>query len=405
MISTPTVAPSPAPEDVTHDVGSYPCGPLGLSDNLGEGKIFLAWTPDGAHLVFNYYAGGSVRELNIFTGIWLVDAAGSRLELVVDANPSRESQYGHHAHVSPDGTQLVYASCEYPFPPHQQNPERIDFNFEVAIIGIDGTGQRRLTKNLYLDQYPVWSPDGSRVAFLSTRQYYHAPEVMALYTMAADGSDVQRVAPPGKHGLTLAPPVWSPDGERLAFQVNTRYFINFVRDLYLVRADGSEMTLLAEEVASVPAWSPDGQRLAVAKIAGDDVGLYTLAADGSDLQFITTIFSLAWLRWEYAYNGSVPILAWSPDGTQILYSCSDAAACIIDLASGEVVLIESEIAWFTPHAAAWSPDGTRVAIYTPGGDDPPQLYTVAADGTDRRHLIRVDDDGNLVPTNAPDDES
>ena len=206
--------------------------------------------------------------------------------------------------------------------------------------------------------------------------------------------------PPGKHGLTLAPPVWSPNGERLAFQVNTGFFENFVRDLYLARADGSEMTLLAEEVASVPAWSPDGQRLAVAKIAGDDVGLYTLAADGSDLQFITTIFNLEWLRWEPSYKGSVPILAWSPDGRQILYTCLDAAACIIDLASGEVVLIESEIAFLiTRHAAAWSPDGTRVAIVTAFGKDPPQLFTVAADGTDRRHLIRVDDDGNLVPAN------
>ncbi len=405
MISTPTVAPSPTPEDFISDIGSYPCGPLGFSINLGEGKISLAWTPDGAHLVFNYFAGGSQRYWNIFTGIWLVDSAGSRLELLVDANPSRESQYGHHADVSPDGTQLVYASCEYPFPPHQQNPEQIDFNFEVAIIGIDGTGQRRLTRNPRLDHYPVWSPDGSRVAFLSTREYYYAPEGMALYTMAADGSDVHRVVPPGKHGMTLAPPVWSPDGERLAFQVNTDHFSIFMRDLYLVKADGSEMTLLAEEVASVPAWSPDGQRLAVAKIAGDDVGLYTLAADGSDLQFITTIISLAWLRWGLPFNGSVPVLAWSPDGTQILYSCEDGAACIIDWASGEVVLIESEVAWITPHAAAWSPDGTRVAIFTPGDVPPPQLYTVTPDGADRRDLIRLDDDGNLAPANPPQEGS
>ena len=237
-----------------------------------------------------------------------------------------------------------------------------------------------------------------------------------LRVMSADGSNGQRVAPIGDNGVTLAPPVWSPDGERLLFQRNTGEFSHYMRlrNLYSVKVDGSEVTLLVEEVVSVPAWSPDGQRLAVAKIASDavantaghDVGLYTLAADGSDLQLITTIFKQDWLRWEYTFNGSVPILAWSPDGTQILYSCLEAAACIIDLASGEVVLIESEIAWLvTPHAAAWSPDGTRVAIFTPGDVPPPQLYTVAADGTDRRHLIRLDEDGKLAPANPPEDGS
>ena len=403
VTGTPTVAPSPTSEDFISDVGSYPCGPLGFSINLGEGKIFLAWTPDGAHLVFNYYAGGKVRVLdvvkwNIFTGIWLVDAAGSRLEMLVDANPSRESQYGHHAHVSPDGTQLVYASCEYPY------PGRGNFNFEVAIIGIDGTGQRRLTKNLYLDQYPVWSPDGSRVAFLSTKQYYHAPERMALYTMAADGSDVQRVAPPGPYGLTLAPPVWSPAGERLLFQMNTSDFTHKLRDLYAVRADGTEMTLLAEEVVSVPAWSPDGARLAVAKIAGEDVGLFTLAADGSDPQLITTIFGRELLNWRHSFGGTIPTVAWSLDGSRILYSCWDGA-CIIDLESGEVFgLVEAGGSiWIAPYEAAWSPDGARIAVYTPGAGRP-QLYTVAPDGTDRRYLIRLDEDGKLVPANPPQGE-
>lgn len=423
-ISTPTVAPSPTAEDFISDVGSLPCGPLGFSINIGEGKIFLAWTPDGANLVFNYYAGGEVDsyERDIFTGIWLVDAAGSQLAMLVDANPSRESQYGHHAAVSPDGTQLVYASCEFPFPNLRQ-PARRDFNFEVAVIGIDGTGQRRLTRNTRLDTYPAWSPDGSRLAFLVMPLYSSA---IMLYTMAADGSEAQQVIPPHRsgltrpppvwwpdgervpfYGLTLAPPVWSPDGERLAFQVNTDYFYDSSRDLYLARADGSEITLLAEDVVSVPTWSPDGQRLAVAKIVGEDVGLYTLAADGSDLQFITSIFELDWLNWYPSYNGSVPILAWSPDGTQILYTCLEAAACIIDLASGEVVMIESEIAFLiTRHVAAWSPDGTRVAIFTPGeagNSDYLRLYTVAPDGTDRRHLIRVDDDGNLLPANPPQD--
>ena len=92
----------------------------------------------------------------------------------------------------------------------------------------------------------------------------------------------------------------------------------------------------------MPAWSPDEQRLAVAKIAGDDVGLYTLAADGSDLQLITTIFKqvMASLGIYLQWFGAHPrvVAGWDAD-TLLLFE--NAAACIIDLASGEVtVLIE-----------------------------------------------------------------
>ena len=410
VISTPTVAPSPTPGERIIIDESYSCGPLFMPSNLGMYRLVLAWTPDGTHLIFNYLPvdevarGGFVFD---YTAIWQVDAAGSRLEMLVDTNPGHESQFGIHAEISPDGTQIVYTSCEAPFL-QSLSRNRSGYDYEVALIGLGGTDQRWLTKNSHHDHYPVWSPDGSRIAYLAAPFGYdpsEIPERLMLRVLAADNSDGQEVAPTGQYGVTLAPPVWSPDGERLLFQRNTGEFSHFMRlrNLYSVKVDGSEVTLLAEEVVSVPAWSPDGQRLAVAKIAGDAVGLYTLAADGSDLQFITTTLSLGWLRWEYSFNGSVPILAWSPDGTQILYSCSDGAACIIDLASGEVVLIESEIAWLeTPHAAAWSPDGSRVAIFTPGNVPPPQLYTVAPDGTDRRHLIRVDDDGNLVPANLPE---
>lgn len=417
VTSTPTVAPSPTPGERVFIEESYSCGPLFIPSNLGMYRLVLAWTPDSTHLVFNYLPVDEVaRGWSAFeyTAIWQVDAAGSRLKMLVDTNPGFESQFGIHADISPDGTQVVYTSCEVPF---LQSPSRKrgGYDYEVALIGLGGTDQRWLTKNSHHDHYPVWSPDGSRIAYLAApfeNDPIEIPERLMLRVMSADGSDGQDVAPIGDFGVTLAPPVWSPDGERLLFQRNTGEISHYMdlRSLYSVKADGSEMTLLAEEVVSVPAWSPDGQWLAVAKIASDsvaniagyDVGIFILAADGSDLQLITTIFKQDWLRWEPTFNGSVPILAWSPDGTQILYSCLDAAACIIDLASGEVVLIESEIPFLiTPHAAAWSPDGTRVAIFSPGDGSPPQLYTVASDGSNRHHLIRLDADGKLVPANTP----
>ncbi len=427
--STPTVAPSPTPgEKIALDGISYACGPLDMRLGiLRENRVFLAWTPNGTELVFNYLpvedASLLIYPFNT-TAIWLVDAAGSRLQMLVDANPGHEMTFGHHADISPDGAKLVYASCEIPFPFNKQNPERKDFNYEVAVIRIDGTGQRQLTKNSHLDHYPVWSPDGSRIAYLAAPGFgslYSEPEGLMLFTMAADGSEVQQVAPVGLYGqtqappvwwpegerlpfygLTLEPPEWSPDGERIAFLANADRFDYFMRSLYTVRADGSEIMLLSEDVVSVPAWSPDGQRLAVAKTAGDDVGLFILAADGSDLQLITTILSRELLNWWHSFGGTIPVVSWSPDGSQLLYSCWDGA-CIIDLESGEVIGLAEygQSVYFAPYAAAWSPDGARVAIYTPG-DMRPQLYTVAPDGTDRRDLIRLDADGNLAPANPPD---
>ena len=410
---TPTVAPSPTPEDYVSDVGSYPCGPLGLSfPNLGAERHVLAWTPDGAHLLFNYVSVEGKRLDHSpydHTAFWRVDAAGIKLDMLVDANPGHASEYGHYAAISPDGARLVYASCEFPFPVLKQNPERADFNYEVVVVDIEGTGRQRLTINLSLDHFPMWAPDGSRIAFLGTSRTIGSSfdvKDLGLYIMAADGTDVQRVAPPGPYGLTLAPPVWSPDGERLAFLANAGPVDLLMRNLYTVRVDGSEMTLLAEEVVSVPAWSPDGQRLAVAKYAGDDVALFTLAVDGSDLQRIATITTREELRggWE-PYRSSIHTVAWSPDGTQLLYSC-DVGVCVVNIENGQVIELEDRLGgWPGPHFAAWSPDGARIAIYMPAnyyGGELVELFTVAPDGTDRRDLIRADRDGNLVPANPPE---
>lgn len=75
----------------------------------------------------------------------------------------------------------------------------------IYTIGADGSGRMRLADNA---GQPVWSPDGERIAFLSFRD--GNPE---LYSMKADGSDQTR--------LTSGPaedvdPAWSPDGRRIA---------------------------------------------------------------------------------------------------------------------------------------------------------------------------------------------
>ncbi len=117
---------------------------------------FLHWTPDGSHLVFD-----------VDDTIWTLDIEGARLLQVADVDLDYEPGgysdnsrflFGFYADVSPDGSRIVYATCEY-----------FRGGYEIATVKIDGTDERRLTQDGYFEHYPVWSPDGKQIAFVENR--------------------------------------------------------------------------------------------------------------------------------------------------------------------------------------------------------------------------------------------
>lgn len=228
---------------------------------------------------------------------------------------------------------------------------RVSGQWDIFVVGADGSGPTNLTRSVADDLDPTWSPDGTRIAFTSDRTGDYE-----LYVMNADGSNLRRLT--NSPGTSDWQPTWSANGRRIAF---TREG-GGEQAIYSVPADGGTARLLVD-AAHDPAYSPDGSRLAyVAFGAGDDSAeIYVRTLATGQTQQIT---------WNTRVDTDPE---WSPDGGMLAVSRFDVLGD--GLADPEVWLVEAngwnEDRLVPPDAMepAWSPDGTRVAYSTWNGQD------------------------------------
>lgn len=371
-----------------------PCGGFNFPI-LGEppNKPVLQWWPDGSSMLLHYG----------FSGIYVAAADGLQVRRIIDApiDTSARLERRLDGNGSPDGTQIAFTRCR---------DFGNDRTYEISIWN----PEEKTTRRLAFGVVPVWSPDGTRIAFFG---HPTEKELAHLYTITADGADWRRLATATRVGRppegapddgwrlstvvrVTRPPQWAPDGRRLAF-VQDMVRVQEERGpgdgryaIYTIAADGADPLRLTPTVSD-PSWSPDGSRLAFAKPEANAVALYTIAADGTDAQRVTTITG-----WEPSRGPADPArawiesVAWSPDGSKILYSCG--GICVVELDGTPV-----SAAPLPGVLAAWSPDGSRIAILNTAH---PILQAVAPDGSDPRLLVLVQEDGLAAVAPRPLEE-
>ncbi len=123
----------------------------------------------------------------------------------------------------------------------------------IHIINADGTNLVQVTSwGHYIDSISDWSPDGQKLLFSSNRQENSSQ----IYSINIDGSDLQQLTntkPPSGLVIGNTAPVWSPDGQRIAFTSSR----DGQSDIYVMNADGTNQTRLTTTGKNYhPIWVP-----------------------------------------------------------------------------------------------------------------------------------------------------
>ena len=211
--------------------------------------------------------------------------------------------------ISPDGTAIAYVSA-------------LAGSADIYVQRLGGRNATVIAGDPEVDETaPAFSPDSTRIAFNI------GAGLGGIVVAGATGESARRVTDEGYH------PAWSPDGSGIAYcteQVDTPYSRPGLSRLWVVDVDDptAEPIQLTDRDAVQPAWSPSGSRIAYWAIEAGQRDLYTIAADGGEPVPVLQDPALDWS----------PV--WSPDG-RYLYFASDRGGAMnlwriaIDETTGE----------------------------------------------------------------------
>jgi Tol biopolymer transport system component len=321
----------------------------------------------------------------------------------------------HHAAAqgswSPDGTKVAFALYR------THTNTSLSSAGEIWTVDADGSNPTQLTHDAtdggVSNTAPLWSPDGSRIAWLK-----QSGKGSDVWTMRSDGSAQQAVTTDGAAGAHNTDLSWSSDG-RLAWLKRAGTDLSAANaNVWLARGDGSGARALTSStrVVAGPYWQPGGSLLLYAEGAPDSVlhvvdpsagppGV-TIPATGvpSPPQWSSSGSQVAWgdgggvhvstptgqsriVTAMFAYG-----VRWSPDEHKLAfehnqnlhvgrYDCGCASVYVVDAAGGTPRIVSGtegapDIGWFEP---LWWPDSARLSIGGEWG-----VVNVNADGTCRR---------------------
>lgn len=294
------------------------------------------------------------------------------------------------------------------------------FDDEVFVVDSDGTNLRNLSNHEFADFAADLSPDGSKVIFATLRT-----GDSQIWLADIEASSLrQLVAEPLGPGTSASWPIWSPEGDEVAFTLMGDVERN---GIYLVDSSGGDIYPFTSDPSVPPfiyepfGWSPDGERIFVidspdgggqdweiAVIHRDGTKQYlsndpsgegkfgSMSPDGERVAFVHwptyTIWTVSNEGQDLAELTDLPSMApnWSPSGDRLAFYSIDGSTSdifIIDADGSNLQNVTNHPA--RDHSPVWSPDGTEIA-FASDRDGNFEIYVINLDTGDVRRLTYTD---------------
>jgi len=215
--------------------------------------------------------------------------------------------------------------------------------------------------------HPVAAAGGVKIVFDDSQGQ--------ISTVNPDGTGYRQL---GIHGFM---PSVSPDGTKIVYHAGGLVPHRNNQDLYVANIDGTNAVDITPQDIDIDwfaIWSPDGSKILFQGDFNLNFGLYTIAPDGSNLQYVAP-------GMEYG--------SFSPDGTRIVFTRAGSIG-VANVDGTNVTMFSSDdlgIPFSTYRPPRWSPDGTRIVFSGLAANPTPNhgrsIYAMNPDGTDVTTLL------------------
>src|SRR5215203_7441050 len=257
-----------------------PCAVLWVMDADGTNQTNLtntpdsnegqpAWSSDGTSIAFS----SDQDELSPFRDIWVMDADGSNPTNLTPTAPGAANFDQYRPSWAPSGTQIAFVR-ELDGPIISEQPD-------IFVMDTDPTTDdaTNLTNTDASEIDPVWSPDGTKIAFAGVRN-----QGWEIVTMDPTGQNEEILTGDSFEGDDRAPD-WSPDSTKVVFMKQSQVGgCCEPWEIWAVNRDGSGDTNLTNHPSDDmgPAWSPDGTEITFTRtlpsVDGGQSDIYAMAA-------------------------------------------------------------------------------------------------------------------------------